>query len=140
MNRLELRPSANGTTTDWFVDGRALERWLSRWHHVALTQGQNWSIETRPALHQSTAGADSDRTERLTLPSGRTPLYVCRECHDLGCGCFAVRIARQRDSVQWFDFAWDSTLEPVPRHEGAFRDVPILTFDAVAYSQIALHI
>ncbi len=39
--------------------------------------------------------------------SGRTPLYVCSCCADLGCGALTVRIEETDAGIVWEDFGWE---------------------------------
>ncbi|MCL2653138.1 MAG: hypothetical protein FWD63_05050 [Propionibacteriaceae bacterium] len=70
------------------------------------------------------------------LPSGRTPLYVCSQCHDLGCGTFSVRVSQEGDAMIWSDFAWESELEPRMEPDPAFESVPVLRFDRTSYLNV----
>ncbi|WP_116205467.1 hypothetical protein [Amycolatopsis circi] len=36
-------------------------------------------------------------------PDGRTLLYVCPECEDIGCGAIAAKVSRRGDLVTWRD-------------------------------------
>ena len=37
---------------------------------------------------------------------GRSLLYMCPECGDIGCGAYAARIQRDADKFAWFDFVY----------------------------------
>jgi hypothetical protein len=55
------------------------------------------------------------------LASGRSLLFVCPECGDLGCGAIAVRVSRNEDVVIWSDFAYENGYEPAsPVNVGPF--------------------
>lgn len=47
-----------------------------------------------------------------TSEGGRTLLYLCPECGDIGCGAYAVRIIRVADTYKWLDFAYVNGYEP----------------------------
>jgi hypothetical protein len=65
------------------------------------------------------------------LESGRSLLFVCPECGDIGCGAIAIRISQQAGSILWFDFAYENSYEESrPVSVGPFR------FEAEAYAQV----
>lgn len=54
------------------------------------------------------------------IPSRRTPLFVCPECADYGCGVFTAVVERDGDDIVWHSFGmerdYDGTLDPVAEH------------------------
>lgn len=49
--------------------------------------------------------------QRSVLENGRVPLYVCRECGDIGCGATTAQIAIEGDTVRWSDFGSESNMD-----------------------------
>jgi hypothetical protein len=43
--------------------------------------------------------------------AGRTPLCVCPECADLGCGCLSVQVKLFHDVVEWWNLGWQSPFD-----------------------------
>jgi len=43
---------------------------------------------------------------------GRTLLYICPECGDIGCGAYAVRIRFSDNEYTWSDFSYINGYEP----------------------------
>ena len=45
-------------------------------------------------------------TDNSELEDGRTLLYICPECGDIGCGAYAARINKINNQYIWQDFAY----------------------------------
>lgn len=48
------------------------------------------------------------RRAKPELPSGRSPLYRCDHCGDLGCGAVSVRVTEVDDCFVWSEISIDS--------------------------------
>lgn len=47
--------------------------------------------------------------------SGRSLIYVCPECADIGCGAYCCKITKSGDTYVWSDFAYENGYEePYP--------------------------
>jgi hypothetical protein len=46
------------------------------------------------------------------IEGGRTLLYLCPECGDIGCGAYAARVVRAGEAYMWLDFAYVNGYEP----------------------------
>ena len=69
---------------------------------------------------------------------GRTALYVCAECGDLGCGAVTAVVEVDDDKVVWCDFGYQNDYEPFDQ-EAVFAGVGPFTFDRDAYSVVLAH-
>jgi hypothetical protein len=61
---------------------------------------------------------------------GRSALFICPECGDLGCGAVLARITVREDVVVWDDFIHGNTWDPEDT-----RFSLEFTFDRVAYER-----
>jgi hypothetical protein len=113
--RLQLLPSVrhggdNRTARkylDFVVDGRsALER--IGWAGADLVTPLGWGQRK----FQQRVSAELLREAAPSLSSGRTSIYVCPECGDIGCGAITVRISRVGDRILWSDFASEGREAP----------------------------
>ena len=43
--------------------------------------------------------------------SGRSLIYVCPECADIGCGAYGCKITKSGDAYTWSDFAYENGYE-----------------------------
>lgn len=83
-----------------------------------------------------------DAVERLLdlrepdLPDGRTSLYVCPECQDLGCGAVTALVRFTATTVEWRDLGFQN--ENFPEIELIDDDgSPLsLTFDRASYDEL----
>jgi hypothetical protein len=50
--------------------------------------------------------------ETPNTEDGRTLVYICPECGDIGCGAYAARIGRVEGQYTWSDFAYVNGYEP----------------------------
>ncbi|OEG74091.1 hypothetical protein BEL05_20410 [Shewanella colwelliana] len=64
--------------------------------------------------------------------SGRSLIYVCPECADIGCGAYGCKITKVDDEYIWNDFAYENGYEdPDPIKEiGPFK------FSATEYESV----
>lgn len=96
--RWRTREEGGGRTDrrylDFVVDGVSLHEMLGS---PDLIGGMGWGE----------AEGEREYINRLLLesppdaPSGRTSLYVCPECGDIGCGAITARISESADSFVW---------------------------------------
>jgi hypothetical protein len=76
-----------------------------------------------------------DRLQRRKPPDlahGRTSLYICPECGDLGCGAVSAMIAGGSGVVIWKDFGVQNNDEGAIHTEG-FEGVGPFTFNGSLY-------
>lgn len=45
------------------------------------------------------------------MPFGRTPLYICAECGDVGCGAVTAEIEVLEEQVVWRRFGYENSYE-----------------------------
>lgn len=73
------------------------------------------------------------------MPNGRTALYICPECGDLGCGAVTVLVQRNYDVIIWKHFGFENDYEDVVHTEG-FQNIGPYTFDANEYNNLFEHV
>lgn len=103
---------------DFHVDGTGLYARLNGGdgagteYDVTTGLRPDWPQETVESLHRLLGLAPPD------LPGGRTSLYLCMVCGDLGCATLSARIQLLPDQVRWVDLGWQSEniddVEPEP--------------------------
>jgi hypothetical protein len=98
---------------DFVVDGCSVLSSIG-WIGADLITPLGWGVPE----HQKHVVAELLRKAPASLPSGRTPIYICPECGDIGCGAIAVRIGRAGDQIMWSDFASENGYE-APREIAA---------------------
>ena len=69
------------------------------------------------------------------MPNGRTTLYICPECGELGCGAVTVLVQREAGVAIWKDFGFENDYENVVHTDG-FQDIGPFTFDAIQYNEL----
>lgn len=67
------------------------------------------------------------------LNSLRTPLFVCRECGDIGCGAITLEIVKKENSYVWKKFAHEN--DSFELEESDFIDFPSVEFDKTEYEE-----
>lgn len=117
---------------DWTTDGVRVHDLLERARGEALDYVgplDEWDAEdAADALRRLLGELPSD------LPSGRKSLYVCPECHDLGCGAVTAEVAFAPETVTWSRFGIETDYDPTLDHEG-FEGVGPFTFDRGSYEE-----
>jgi len=81
---------------------------------------------------------DFDRLLGAPAPpqlQGRTAMYVCAECGDLGCGAVTAVVEVGSCEVVWRDFGYQNDYEPFAQ-DAVLRGVGPFTFDRAAYSAV----
>ena len=89
-------------------------------------------------LDADTRKADIERLLGKSPPDmahGRTSLYICPECGDLGCGAVTVLIERGERVVIWKDFGIQNNYEDAVYTEGLDNIGPF-TFDSRQYDEL----
>lgn len=69
------------------------------------------------------------------VAQGRTTLYICPECGDLGCGAVTLLVQVATGAVIWRDFGVQNNYEDVVRSKG-FEGIGPFTFDLDQYNQL----
>ena len=73
------------------------------------------------------------------FPDGKTSIYVCAECGDIGCGAVSVQIEIIEGKVIWSDFLYqnnyDDSMSYIPKK---FREFESVVFDLDEYQQLLL--
>ena len=72
---------------------------------------------------------------RPDRPGGRSTLYVCPECGDLGCGAVTLLVQAEADVVVWKNFGFENGYEDVVHTDG-YHDIGPFTFDAIQYQEL----
>ena len=89
-------------------------------------------------LDEATRKADIDRLLGKSPPDmahGRTSLYICPECGDLGCGAVTVLIERGDHVVTWKNFGIQNNYEDVV-HTERLANIGPFTFDSSQYDEL----
>ena len=142
MNVLTLRPaervgrSGPGWTKrpvtylDWIVDDVSLRELVDPAFDTTFDLvgwlDDAWSAGAVEALRRLLGEAPPD------LPSGRTSLYVCPECADLGCGAVTAAVRFDRTTVMWSDVGWETDYDPDMAEPASLAP---LVFDRTEYEQ-----
>jgi hypothetical protein len=82
--------------------------------------------------------ASIDRLLRKSPPDvdhGRTTLYVCPECGDLGCGAVTLLVDGGPGTIVWKNFGIQNNYEDIVHAEGLDGIGPF-TFDGAQYHQL----
>jgi hypothetical protein len=66
---------------------------------------------------------------------GRTTLYICPECGDLGCGAVTLLIERGPGIIIWKNFGIQNSYDETVHKEG-FEDIGPFTFDGRQYREL----
>lgn len=69
------------------------------------------------------------------MPHGRTMLYICPECADIGCGAVTLSVQREAGAIIWKEFGIENNYEDVVHTEG-FEDIGPFTFDGRQYHKL----
>jgi hypothetical protein len=124
-----LREGGSGKTErryrDLLVDGAPF---LAPWRYDKVTHF-GWSAAVDPeieAIDRLALRAPPD------LPGGRTSLYVCAECGDLGCGALSMVVEMRGETVEWRDFANQNDYDGEIHREGHEGNGPV-RFEIGAY-------
>jgi hypothetical protein len=89
-------------------------------------------------LDANEESASIDRLLRKSPPDagrGRTTLYICPECGDLGCGAITLSVQSETGVIIWKDFGIQNNYEDVVHMDG-FQDVGPFIFDATQYHEL----
>ncbi len=69
------------------------------------------------------------------MTHGRTALYICPECGDLGCGAVTLLVQREAGLIIWKDFGIQNNYEEVIHTDG-FEDIGPFTFEGKQYHEL----
>jgi hypothetical protein len=67
-------------------------------------------------------------------PNGRTSIYVCPECADLGCGAVTAIIERVGDTIVWRNLGVQNNYDETIWRDD-FEDIGPFAFNATDYSE-----
>lgn len=74
--------------------------------------------------------------EKSEFASGRVPIFVCKQCGDIGCGAITVEIEETEQGIIWREFGVESpTEEGLIQSDYMKRTGPFL-FDKVEYLSV----
>lgn len=120
---------------EFLVDGEPLGRVLGPYlGYVDLTEQyvsvlvSDWP--TRMALDDLDQLPGVGSTSKL---HGRTALYVCAECGDLGCGAVTAVVTVDQRQVVWSEFGYQNNYEPF-EDSARFDGAGPFVFDRDEYS------
>jgi hypothetical protein len=110
---------------DFTVNGASLLRMLAKGGADLMGCFVQGYPDSNDAVRRSLLEARSaDSAE------GRTLLYVCPECGDIGCGAYAAKIQVMDGRVTWSEFAFVNGYEPA----SPLPDVGSFQFDQSHYA------
>ena len=69
------------------------------------------------------------------MAHGRTTLYICPECGDLGCGAVTLLIERDPGVIIWKNFGIQNNYDEAVHTEG-FENIGPFTFDGRQYHEL----
>ena len=69
------------------------------------------------------------------LPDGRTTLYICPECADLGCGAVTLLVERAANRIIWKEFGIQNNYDERVHTEG-FENIGPFAFDGRQYHEL----
>ena len=119
------RPRKLGSTQrrflDFVIDGVSLSSLIN----VDFISPFGWSDadEQEAYINQLLGESPPD------MPGGRTVLYVCPECGDVGCGAVTLLVQQGADTVTWKHFGFENNYEDMVHTDG-YYDIGPFTFDA----------
>jgi len=126
------------TYLDWTIDSVPLRSILrlpggrepdERTRMVKGTEGDSWATSSLLALLD---GYDDDTTDEwVRYDSGRTAVFYCSQCADLGCPAITARIEFTDSTVRWSDVGYETEFSESPDFETFDRIT--LTFDRAHY-------
>jgi len=108
MDELELRFEWSVPAGEWtfWINGKALRELLPSTKVGLVTGFGDPENPFHAAYMKRLLGAPSD-----IAPEGRTPLLICSECGDIGCGAITARVSVKAQTVLWSDFWWEADYE-----------------------------
>jgi hypothetical protein len=72
------------------------------------------------------------KQEKTELETGRTILYCCAECGDIGCGAITTEIIETEDKIIWRNFAYENGSEETDFNE--YKNICQFEFDKEQYA------
>lgn len=98
------------TSTDFVINGDSLLQLLVK-SDGGHSDYMGRFVAGYPEVNESAA-----KELLARIPSevgdGRSLLYLCPECGDIGCGAYAARVRRDAGNYVWFDFVYINGYEP----------------------------
>lgn len=125
------RPGGGGRTERRFLDFKVDGVALSSLFDADFISPFGW-------LDADEQRASIDRLLRESPPDvarGRTALYICPECGDLGCGAITLLVESEAGVIVWKDFGVQNNYEDAVHIDG-FEDIGPFTFDAHQYHEL----
>jgi hypothetical protein len=122
---------------DFVVDGKRLGQALGRFLGYADVTDEYVPVlvtdwPAGPAIEDLDRLLGSGPTAEL---GGRTALYVCAECGDLGCGAVTALVEVGERRVVWSEFGYQNNYEPFDTN-AVFDGAGPLVFDRHEYSAV----
>jgi hypothetical protein len=118
-------------TVDFLVDGQSLYELLlvDKLDLVGrFSKGaQTWNEESAD-IFLAKQPAD--------LENGRTMLYVCPECGDIGCGAITLTIIESDDVYSWTEFGYENNYDPQMMDLDSYRTVGPFQFQFEEYCKV----
>ncbi len=74
-------------------------------------------------------------TQQPDLENGRTMLFVCPECGDIGCGAITVKITKEDTEYTWSEFGYENNYDPAMTDFDSYRRVGPFRFAIENYRQ-----
>jgi hypothetical protein len=71
------------------------------------------------------------KQEVSELETGRTIIYGCSECGDIGCGAITAEILDEGDKIIWRDFGYENNYSGFDLED--YRHIPPFVFDKKQY-------
>ncbi len=99
------------TSIDFQIDSKSLLQLLDK--------ASNIRTDMVGCFVKGEGRRNEDSAERLRMlsepdtPSGRTILYCCAECFDLGCGAYSALISKTDQVYVWRHFAYEDYTDEV---------------------------
>ena len=118
-------------TVDFLVNGQSLYELLSA-HSFDLV-GRFWQGDR--AWNEESANIFLTK-QSADLENGRTMLYVCPECGDIGCGAITVTIIKSDNSYTWTEFGYENNYDSQMMDLDSYRAIGPFRFQFDEYCEV----